>query len=241
MNIETHPYRQISGLSSQLKIDNSTILQKNFNEGGIWFSDTKTVICGTFPPWKEYFNRKGYIHYSSPHNKLWQQIDKIHQTRLYINSKIAKNEDLRIQNALSKIDFLKAHKIGLIDIYTKIKRIKDSSKDSDLLPQETIFDTTVIDSILSSKVENIVFVYSQSRKEFEAHLKNLFNVNLTVIKKHNDGGILLGIKTCRINGKLLNLIYYPMHGNNTDKKRLPALQEIFNISSDKIHNSTLSK
>ena len=235
MNTEIHPYRDNTGLTIQLNIDNDTILNQNFKEGGIWFSDTKTIICGTFPPRKEYFNRKGYIHYSSPHNKLWQQIDKIHETTLYINSKIAKYEDLRIKNALAKIEFLKTHKLGLIDIYTKKKRKEDSSSDLDLIPHETIFETSVIDTILSSDVDTIIFVYSLSQKEFEAQLKKRFKVDFEVIKKHNDGGILLGIKTCQINDKELKLIYYPMHGKNTDEKRLPALKRIFELSKDDTH------
>jgi G:T/U-mismatch repair DNA glycosylase len=231
MDIEIHPYRDKTGLVSQLNIAHDKILNQNFQEGGIWFPDTKTIICGTFPPQKEYNNRKGYIHYSSPRNKLWQQIDKIHNTTLHLKGKIAKQDDLRIKNATEKIEFLKAHKIGLIDIYTKINRKVDSSKDSDIVPIETIFETSVFEKILSSNVDCVIFVYSLSKIEFETQLQQRFKVEFEVIKEHNDGGILLGIKTCRIRGKELKLIYYPMHGNNKDEKKLPALKKIFALST----------
>ncbi len=230
--METHPYIDKTGLKRQLNLEESKILNEGYNDGGIWFADTKTIICGTFPPRKEYFNRKGYIHYSSPKNKFWQQVDKIFQTELFIKSDIARSADLRINNSLAKIDFLKNKKVGLVDIYTKVDRQEiDSSSDNDLIPRETIFDTDIFNAILASTVENFVFVYSKSRDEFESQLTRRYNTNFEIIKSHNDGGILLGIKKCTVNEKEFQLIYYPMHGNNTDEKRLPALRRIFEISS----------
>ena len=231
--METHPYADKSGLKRQLNLVDSIIIDQGYNDGGIWFADTNTIICGTFPPRKEYFNRKGYIHYSSPRNKFWQQIDKIYQTELFIKSDIASSAELRINNSLAKIEFLRSKKVGLVDIYTKIDRqVIDSSSDDDLIPRETIFDTNIFNALLASTVENFVFVYSKSRDEFESQLRSKYNVSFEILKSHNDGGILLGIKKCRINNKELQLIYYPMHGNNTDEKRLPALRKIFETSSE---------
>lgn len=234
--METHPYIDKSGLKRQLNLDDITISNNGYNDGGIWFSDTKTIICGTFPPRKEYFNRKGYIHYSSSRNKFWQQIDKIFQTELFTKSDIARSAELRINNSLAKIQFLKNKKVGLVDIYTKIDRKHiDSSSDDDLIPRETIFDTNIFNALVESTVENFVFVYSKSRDEFESQLLRRYNTSFEIIKGHNDGGILLGIKKCIVNNREFKLIYYPMHGNNTDEKRLPALRKIFEISNE---NST---
>jgi G:T/U-mismatch repair DNA glycosylase len=233
--METHPYIDKSGLKRQLNLNESNLKENGYKDGGIWFADTRTIICGTFPPKKEYFNRKGYIHYSSSRNKFWQQIDKIFQTDFFITNEIAGSAELRIKNSLKKINFLKSKKVGLIDIYTKINRKNsESSSDDDLIPIETIFDRDIFKDITTSSVENFVFVYSKSRDEFESQLQKRYNICFETLKTHNDGSILLGIKKCSINNKHFNLIYYPIHGNNTDEKRLPALTRIFDISEKHI-------
>ena len=63
-------------------MNNELINQMEFLDGGIWTKESKCIIIGTFPPFKEYYNRIGYIHYSSPRNKFWKHIDAIFNKKL---------------------------------------------------------------------------------------------------------------------------------------------------------------
>ena len=150
--MEIHPYIEKQGLTKQLNISSEEVAHNNFRDGGIWFNDTEVIVCGTFPPRREYLNRKGYIHYSSSRNKFWQHIDAIYNVDLFAPKKISDKSDLRISNSLKKIRFLEEKNIGFIDVFTKISR-KDpnSSKDDDIIePFETIFDLHIFDNIIES-------------------------------------------------------------------------------------------
>ena len=132
--MEKHPYFDTIGLSNQLNLSIEEVILDKYNDGGIWFPDTRVIVCGTFPPRKEYFNRSGYIHYSSTKNKFWQHIDSIYNLNLYANKTISNNSGLRIANCKDKISFLKDKYLGFIDVFTKISRKHpESSKDEDII------------------------------------------------------------------------------------------------------------
>ena len=52
--MEKHPYKTITGFEIQLNMSEEEISTKGFKNGGIWFRKTKSIVCGTFPPKKEY-------------------------------------------------------------------------------------------------------------------------------------------------------------------------------------------
>ena len=226
--MEKHPFKTTSGFQLQLDMSEEEICSSAFNKGGIWSDKTKVVVCGTFPPKKEYFNRKGYIHYSSPKNKFWSHIDAIYKTSLYLNKKESENELTRITNAYDKISFITKLNIGFIDVYTAISRKDpDSSKDNDITePFETIFDNEIFLEILESDINNIVFVYSRSYNEFINGIRKHYpNHTIKKIREYRKNQITLRVEIITIGNKQINLSYSPIHGNIKDIYRRPALKK----------------
>jgi len=225
--IEVHPYLTTKGFTDQLNYTKVQIENEGFIDGGIWLINTKTIICGTFPPRKEHLNRKGYIHYSSTKNKFWKHIDKIYKTNLYLNSE---NEEERINNSIEKIEFLKSKKIGFIDVFSKIERKHmDSSKDNDLISVETIFENGIFDKILKSDVVQFVFVYSLSRDIFVNYIERKFGTKLTLVRRYKKDEITLEVNKVKILGKDIYLSYSPIHGNIEDVYRQPALKKAIEL------------
>lgn len=226
--METHPYITKHGLTEQLNLTVEEIQSGQFKDGGIWFPDTKSIICGTFPPRIEYFNRKGYIHYSSNRNKLWKHIDSLYNVNLFANILISEKPDIRIANSKKKIIFLKQKRLGFIDVFTKISR-KDnnSSNDNDIIePFETIFETPIFNDIISSQVENVIFVYSKSYETFVIYLKKYFpGTIISLVREFNKNDISLRVERCTIGKKEIYLSYSPIHGNIKDIYRRPALKK----------------
>jgi len=226
--MEKHPYKTITGFGIQLNMSEEEISTKGFKNGGIWFHNTKSIVCGTFPPKKEYLNRKGYIHYSSPKNKFWSHIDAIYDTSLYINKVQAAIAETRIDNALKKISFLTKMNVGFVDVFSAISRKdSDSSKDDDIIePFETIFDIGVFQDILNSDIKNIIFVYSRSYDEFINGIHQHYPGNgITQVREYGKNQITLQVENITIDGKQLNLSYSPIHGRIKDVFRRPALKK----------------
>ncbi|HTK19205.1 MAG TPA: hypothetical protein VL442_06830 [Mucilaginibacter sp.] len=222
MAIEIHPYIDLEGLKRQLNLNDNEIAQGNFKIGGIWFPDTRTIICGTFPPTDEFKNRQGYIHYSSSKNQYWKHIDAVFDTKLFIKNSISKHTESRIKNAMCKIEFAKTKQIGFVDLFTKIDRKKvGSSKDTDLIEVETIFQNGVFDELIKGNVQQFVFVYSLSKDIFIKNLETRFKITPKTILAYSAKNIPLGIQSVKINEKTLYLTYCPIHGPNvwTDKQR----------------------
>lgn len=225
--METHPYSDLNGFKNQLNLTDDEIKDYGFKSGGIWFNNTESIICGTFPPKKEYFDRKGYIHYSSNKNKLWKHIDAIFNTNLFSNSEDDKS---RILNAKEKIKFLADKRLGFIDVYSKIDRkFENSSSDCDLISVENIFENGVFEEIIKSDVKQFIFVYSLSRDEFESHLKEKFSdIEFSKIREYKKDDITLEVKKIKFDKITIYLSYSPIHGNISDTMRRPALMKAIN-------------
>ena len=223
--METHPYLTTIGFISQLKMTNDQIKERKFLDGGIWTNESKCIIIGTFPPYGEYYNRIGYIHYSSPRNKFWRHIDSIFQKNLYISSEVAANSKKRVENAIEKIEFIRTKEVGFIDIFTKIDRIVNDAKDDNLIQIETIFDTNIFDSILKSNVEGFVFVYSLARDTFITEIQKKYKISPKLIRKYGKDDITLEVHSIEILNKKYYLSYSPIHGNIKDTMRQPALKK----------------
>jgi G:T/U-mismatch repair DNA glycosylase len=224
--MEIHPYLTTNGFIEQLNYSKEQIEKEGFNDGGIWFKDTKSIICGTFPPKTEYFNRKGYLHYSSNRYKFWRHIDAIYNKNLYLNTN---DDDTRINQSKLKINFLKESKIGFIDIYTKIERLDNQhARDTDIIPIETIFETNIFEKIIDSEVKQIIFVYQNSYSIFKERLLAEYQTGLRKIREKGTNGFPLEIYEVEINGRRLLLKYSPIHGRITDNVRRPSLQMAIN-------------
>jgi hypothetical protein len=230
--METHPYINKSGLITQLNLLTDTVQEKGYLDGGIWFMDTTTAMCGTYPPLREYQTsqgivRKGYIHFSSPRNKYWRHVDNIYGTKLYIPSKIANNEQARIQNALKKIHFLETKKFGFIDIFSKVnRRVTTSAKDSDLIPVESIFDNGIFENVLQQSVRQFGFVYSLSYNTFVEKLEAKYKAKPQLLRPYNTDNIPLEVSKIKVEEKEIFLSYSPIHGKITDERKRAALKKV---------------
>ena len=222
--IETHPYVDLIGLKQQLELSDAEIALNQFQPGGIWFPDTRIIMCGTFPPKREYFERTGYAHYSSPHNQFWKHSEAVFNGDFYINSRVAANTEARIANAHKKVAFAREMQIGFVDLYTKIsRRIPNSSADKDLEPQETIFRNGTIKRLLESGIQRFVFVYSLCRDRFFEELMELGIVPQQRIAYRTERG-LLALWTASVMGREIQLVYSPIHGKNPWIEKQAALK-----------------
>lgn len=230
--METHPYINKTGLITQLNLTPEAVQTRGYLDGGIWFMDTLIAMCGTYPPLREYQTsqgtiRKGYIHFSSPRNKYWRHVDNIYKTEFYIPSKIANNEQERIQNALNKIDFLETKKLGFIDVFSKVnRRVATSANDSDLIRVESIFDNGIFENVLQQSIRQFGFVYSLAHNTFVNEVEAKYNVKPQLIRPYNTDNIPLKVSRIKVHGKEIYLSYSPIHGNITDDRKRAALKKV---------------
>lgn len=114
-------------------------------EKGFIPTKTETIIIGTFPPKSEYENKCDFFFYSSVRNQFWNRMENIFpEFKLKKTSTKLKNTSTR-QNKIDKQEFCKKQNIGFLDVFTKIERkVKNSSKDSDLIPRESILDNGIL-------------------------------------------------------------------------------------------------
>lgn len=233
MSIEQHPYYSTADLNYQLGKNYDQIFNEGYRPGGIWFNETVTIICGTFPPYKEYFNRRGYVHYSSPRNQCWKHIDSIYQTTLFIPSNVANDERRRIQNANEKISFAKSKKLGFVDVFAKIGRKKiGSSKDADLIGIETIFDNETFEHLIGSNVQQIAFVYSLSRKIFMDNIREKYHQTPKLVRAYYTDGIPLEVHSLKLFKKEILLSYSPIHGPIEWDLKQSALKKVIEFNLD---------
>jgi len=222
--MEIHPYLTSDGIKNQLKLSDSELKELGILVGGMFFNESETIICGTFPPQKEYVQQKGYLHYSSNRNKFWGHIDSIFNAELKFNLYTVEE---RITNAKKKIEFARKQKIGFIDIFSKVSRSAEDAKDEHLTePWETIFDNGIFESAFINKsVRQVIFVYKMSKKTFyeKFHLKYPDTEIIPIIKKNNVSPLIVDkITICK---KEIYLIYSPIHGNITDDRRRLSLKK----------------
>lgn len=224
MATEIHPYVTTSGLSDQLGLTTREIKNGGYLHGGIWFKDTKTIVCGTFPPKTEYNKRKGYAHYSSNRNQFWRHFDAIFNTCLY--QKLY-NDKERIKSAKKKIELIRAKGIGFVDVFTQVNRDSDKAQDRYLKPVETIFDTGTFNETLKKSVCNYIFVYSFARDTFKHEIKKKFqDAKFQLVQKRTADNIPEILSTT-IKGKTLFLTYSPIHGGIKKERKRDALKLAF--------------
>jgi G:T/U-mismatch repair DNA glycosylase len=93
----------------------------------------RVLIVGTFPPKKEYTEKKsGFFFYSSEKNQFWNRVDNIKTNTKIKKTKNKNSNESLIENKKRKEIFCIENKLGFIDVFSSIKRKVDSANDSDL-------------------------------------------------------------------------------------------------------------
>jgi G:T/U-mismatch repair DNA glycosylase len=148
----------------------------------------RVLIIGTFPPKKEYTEKKnGFFFYSSEKNQFWNRIDNI-KTDVHLKKTQYKNaNESLIENKIRKESFSIKNKLGFIDVFSAIKRKADSANDSDLVPIENIIQNGKLIEILKSK--NIIRICCTYKLAYECLKGNLGSLSKSVtISQRNDSG-----------------------------------------------------
>jgi len=165
--------------------------EQNINnlKGGFLPSKSKIIIMGTFPPKIDYTEIKPFFYYPSSRNRFWNIIDKILNNKcpLKYTKKTEKNET-RINNINRKIKFTLNNnkRIAFLDFYSKIKRNKNTSNDSDLIEIENVVDNGFLFNFLKvNKIKLILCTYSKAYKKLVSSLKKSLKVIVNEEKKYS--------------------------------------------------------
>jgi G:T/U-mismatch repair DNA glycosylase len=135
----------------------------------------RVLIIGTFPPKKEYTEKKnGFFFYSSEKNHFWNRIDNI-KTNSHLKKTQLKNaNESLIENRRRKESFSIDNKLGFVDVFSVIKRKVDSANDSDLIPIENIIQNGKLIQILRTKsISRICCTYKLSYECLKCNLESL--------------------------------------------------------------------
>lgn len=152
----------------------------------------QVLIVGTFPPKKEYTEKKsGFFFYSSERNQFWNRIDNIQN----INLKKTQHKNAKetfVENKRRKEIFSTKNKLGFIDVFSSIKRKADSVKDSDLVPIENIIQNGKLTQILqSNNISRICCTYKLAYDCLRCNLGSLSkNVTISQSKDSANGEII---------------------------------------------------
>ena len=113
---------------------------------------TTKLIVGTFPPKNEYKSKRtDFFYYSSVKNHFWNRIDNVNKKGVKLKQTKYKNESETISaNKSRKENFSRENKLGFIDIFSKVKRKKNTSSNSDLIAIETILQNKSFLGIVKS-------------------------------------------------------------------------------------------
>lgn len=169
----------------------------------------RVLIIGTFPPKKEYTEKKsGFFFYSSEKNQFWNRIDNI-KTNVHLKKTQHKNaNESLIENKRRKESFSIENKLGFIDVFSAIKRKADSANDSDLVPIENIIQNGKLIEILKSK--NIIRICCTYKLAYECLKCNLGSLSKSVtISQRNDSGNGEIIHFSFENRKIELILLYP--------------------------------
>ena len=141
----------------------------------------RVLIVGTFPPKKEYTEKKsGFFFYSSEKNQFWNRVDNIKTNAQLKKTKNKNANESLIENKKRKENFCIENKLGFIDVFTSIKRKADSANDSDLVPIENIIQNGKLIQILKSKnISRICCTYKLAYDCLKCNLGSLFQ-NVTI-------------------------------------------------------------
>lgn len=184
---ENHPFRDYINEDNKLK-------------GGFLPAGLKKLIIGTFPPEIEYVKKgKGFFYYSSNRNHFWNRFDNNFNRDpgyrpLKKTSSRNANESYE-ENRKRKEAFLKSKKIGSIDIFSKVaRRVEGSTKDSDLIPIENIFQNGNFQAIIKTEnIDRVCCVYSLAYDVLKTEMlkSNEFKVKIVQNQQTANGEKLL--------------------------------------------------
>ncbi len=135
----------------------------------------RVLIIGTFPPKKEYTEKKsGFFFYSSEKNQFWNRIDNI-KTNAQLKKTQHKNaNESLVDNKRRKERFSIDNKLGFIDVFSTITRKADSANDSDLVPIENIIQNGKLKELLkSNQITRICCTYKLAYECLKCNLGSL--------------------------------------------------------------------
>lgn len=176
-------------------------------ENGFIHDNIKTLIVGTFPPKDVYFNNNNFFFYSSVRNHFWNRMENIFKNYNLKKTQTKCREITPEQNKKDKENFSKEKEIGFLDVFTKISRLKNSTKDDDLISVENIVENDKLENILS-EYESLNRICCTYKLAFEILKCKLEKNKLTIIEDSTSAN---GIKMIYLfkNRKIEIYLLYP--------------------------------
>lgn len=157
----------------------------------------RVLIVGTFPPKKEYTEKKsGFFFYSSERNQFWNRIDNIKTNAQLKKTKNRNANESLIENKKRKENFCIENKLGFIDVFSSIKRKADSANDSDLVSIENIIQNGKMIQILKSV--NISRICCTYKLAYECLKSNLGSLSKNVITRASNDSA---------NGEIIDFVF----------------------------------
>ncbi len=205
-------------------VDLSNMIEYHPIKNGFIPNDAKILIIGTFPPSKEIEEKKeSFFFYSSEKNHFWNRIDNIF---LGINLKKTKTKNSKesfFENANRKKHFAENNNIGFIDVFSKIKRKKETANDYDIIPVESIFDNEIFTEIIKlNGLIRICCTYKLAYEFIKEKLIELYSKDLLIHANDLTANKEI-IKLNILNKKVQIILLYPAT-RSSHKKELKDIQ-----------------
>lgn len=157
----------------------------------------RVLVIGTFPPKKEYTEKKsGFFFYSSEKNQFWNRIDNIKSNAQLKKTQHKNANESMIENKGRKECFSIDNKLGFIDVFSSVIRKADSANDSDLVPIENIIQNGKLIEIL--KYKNITRICCTYKLAYECLKCGLGSLSKSItVSQRNDSA----------NGEIIHFIF----------------------------------
>ena len=188
---------------------------------GFVLEKTKVLIVGTFPPKVEYTEKgKDFFFYSSVKNQFWNRIDNIFPDQNGLKKTKLRNKDESYEtNKKRKENFCEEACLGFIDVFTRIKRNTEGSKDTDLILIENIVQNNYLETLLLKfeNIKRICCTYSLAFKTLKSEIEKNKKYSFYEIKDDNTAN---GIKLFVTLGhrKFEIVLLYPATRSNHKKE-----------------------
>jgi len=142
-------------------------------KNGFVNKQTKYLVIGTFPPKGVYINNLFFFYYSSVKNHFWNRMENIFPKYRLKKTQTKCVDISEEQNVRDKKNFANKKKIGFLDVYTKISRVRISTKDEDLICIENIIDNKILENVLSENehIKRICCTYKLAYEELKCKLE----------------------------------------------------------------------
>ena len=129
------------------------------------------------------------------------------------------------QNKKDKQDFATEKGLGFLDIFTKVSRVKKSSKDEDLICEENVIQNEILDDILTNN-ESLSRICCTYKLAFETFKCKLNKNRISILEDNvsaNGEKIILNFESRNVEIYLLFPATYSGHSNEIKDRQYKSI------------------